>query len=121
MSAGIAKFGRPNSRSFDLVKDSMLQADELPLAEVLDCDPWQAVFDDHGIDFGDDEDAIYTPAITLWGLISQAFFKAEMRSCKAAVGRIAALWATLGKTVCQTNTGAYCLSLIHISEPTRPY
>ena len=108
MSAGIAKFGRPNSRSFDLVKDSMLQADELPLAEVLDCDPWQAVFDDHGIDFGDDEDAIYTPAITLWGLISQAFFKAEMRSCKAAVGRIAALWATLGKTVCKTNTGAYC-------------
>jgi hypothetical protein len=26
---------------------------------------------DHGLDFGDDEDAVYTPAITLWALISQ--------------------------------------------------
>ena len=108
MSAPIANSGVLSSRSFDLIKDSMLQSDELPLAGVLDCDQWQAVFDDHGIDFGGDEDAIYTPAITLWALISQAFFKAEMRSCKAAVGRVAALWATLGKTVCKTNTGAYC-------------
>ena len=89
MSAPIANSGVLSSRSFDLIKDSMLQSDELPLAGVLDCDQWQAVFDDHGIDFGGDEDAIYTPAITLWALISQAFFKAEMRSCKAAVGRVA--------------------------------
>ena len=64
--------------------------------------------DRHEVDFGSDEDAIYTPAITLWALISQAFFKAEMRSCKAAVSRVAALWATLGKIVCKTNTAAYC-------------
>jgi hypothetical protein len=86
----------------------MLQSDELPLAEVLDADQWQAVFDKHEVDFGNDEDAIYTPTITLWALISQAFFKTEMRSCRAAVGRVAALWATLGKIVCKTNTGAYC-------------
>ena len=108
MSAPIANPTPHGSRSFDLIKDSMLQSDALPLAEVLDADQWQAVFDQHEVDFGCDEDAIYTPAITLWALISQAFFKAEMRSCKAAVGRVAALWATLGKTVCKTNTGAYC-------------
>lgn len=103
----------PNSRfsdcrNFDLIKDSMLQSDELPLAEVLDDQRWQSSFDDHKIDFGDDEETIYTPAITLWALISQAFFKGEMRACKAAVGRVASLWATRGKTVCDTNTGAYC-------------
>ena len=48
----------------------MLQSDELPLAEVLDADQWQAVFCGHEVDFGSDEDAIYTPAITLWALIS---------------------------------------------------
>lgn len=86
----------------------MLQSDELPLAEVLDSNQWQEIFDTHKIDFGSDEDAVYTPALTLWALISQAFFKEEMRSCKAAVLRIARLWATLGKTVCNTNTGACC-------------
>ena len=108
MSAPIANSTPLGSRSFDLIKDSMLQSDELPLAEFLDADKWQVAFDKHEVDFGNDEDAIYTPAITLWALISQAFFKAEMRSCKAAVGRVAALWATLGRTVCKTNTGAYC-------------
>lgn len=108
MSSPIANSGVFCSRSFDLIKDSMLQSEGLAFSEVLDGDQWQSVFDKHEIDFGRDEDAVYTPAITLWALISQAFFKAEMRSCKAAVIRVAAIWATLGKTVCGTNTGAYC-------------
>jgi hypothetical protein len=103
------------SRSFALIKDSMLQSTELPFAEVLDCNHWQEIFDAHQIDFGNDEDAIYTPAITLWALISQVFFKGEMRSCKAAVGRVASLWATLGNVVCGTNTGAYCRARAKIS------
>ena len=95
-------------RSLQLIKDSMLQSDELPLAEVLDNNQWHEVFANHGIDFGSTDDVVYTPAITLWALISQAFFKGEMRSCKAAVARVTTLWATLGRTVCSTNTGAYC-------------
>lgn len=96
------------SRSLQLIRDSMLQSDELPLTEALDDHQWQEVFTKHGIDFGNTEDAVYTPAMTLWALISQAFFKGEMRSCKAAVARVATLWATLGRTVCSSNTGAYC-------------
>ena len=115
MSVRIANPSELNSGSFELVRNSMLQSDELPLAEVVDANQWQAVFDEHEIDFGSDEDAVYTPAITLWALISQAFFKGEMRSCKAAVGRVAALWATLGKRVCNTNTGAYCRARAKIS------
>ena len=106
MSAPVPNSELLGSRNFDLIKDSMLQSEKLPLTEVLDGDQWQEIFDSHEIDFGNDDDAVYTPAITLWALISQAFFKAEMRSCKAAVGRVSSLWATRGKTVCGTNRNA---------------
>ena len=86
----------------------MLQCDDLPLAEVINSDQWQAVFDEYQIDFGNEPDATYTPALTLWAMISQAFFKAEMRSCLAAVARISAWWAVRGRVVSETNTGAYC-------------
>jgi hypothetical protein len=99
---------RPQASSFQIIKDSMLQGDALPLAEVIDNDNLQAVFDRHGVNFGNDPAAIYTPAITLWALISQVFFKGENRSCKSAVTRIASLYALLGKVVCGANTGAYC-------------
>ena len=108
MPQSVSESRLPHSRNFDLIKDSMLQSGELPLADVLDSNQWQEVFEAHKIDFGKDEGAIYTPAITLWALISQVFFKGEMRSCKAAVGRIASLWAAFGKGICSTNTGAYC-------------
>ena len=108
MAASVSNSRLPSSRNFDLMRDSMLQSDELPLAEVLDGNRWEEICDAHEIDFGSDEDAIYTPAITLWALISQVLFKGEMRGCKAAVGRVASRWATLGKAVCDTNTGAYC-------------
>lgn len=108
------KTSRFNASSFQVIKDAMLQSDGLPLSDVIDDDQWQAAFDRHDIDFGREEDSVYTPAITLWGLLSQVFFKAENRSCKAAVARIASLWATLGKVVCKTNTGAYCRARLKI-------
>lgn len=43
----------------------------------------------------------------LWALVSQAFFKGEQCSLTAAVTRIAAWWATGGRIVSDTNTGAY--------------
>lgn len=106
---------RFNASSFQIIKDAMLQSGELPLSDVVNEEDWQATFDRHDIHFGGDEDSIYTPAITLWGLISQVFFKEENRSCKAAVIRIAALWAVLGRTICSTNTGAYCRARLKIS------
>ena len=66
MSSSIPKSGRPESCNFNLIKDSMLQSDDLLLAEVIDGDHWQDIFDAHEIDFGSDEDSVYTPAITLW-------------------------------------------------------
>jgi hypothetical protein len=92
----------------------MMQDDQLPLAEAIDDERWQQVFEEHGVNFGSDPDAVYTPAITLWALISQVFFANEQRSCKAAVMRVASLWAALGRRVCGTNTGAYCRARLKI-------
>ena len=60
MVASLSNSKLPVSRNFDLIKDSMLQSNELPLAEVLDDNPWQDIFDAHEIEFGSDEEAIYT-------------------------------------------------------------
>lgn len=93
---------------FALLHRSLLQAGEAPVQTLLSEQRIADLFEQAEISFGEDEDAVYTPAITLWGLLSQVFFKAEQRSCLAAVVRIAALWLTLGRTVSSTNTGAYC-------------
>jgi DDE family transposase len=93
---------------FSLLHRSLLQSSEFPFQTLLSEQRIAEIFEQEQISFGEDEDAVYTPAITLWGLLSQAFFKAEQRSCLAAVVRIAALWLTLGRTVSSTNTGSYC-------------
>lgn len=98
---------RPTTQ-FALLHRSLLQTGEAPVQTLLSEQRIADIFEQEEISFGEDEDAVYTPAITLWGLLSQVFFKAEQRSCLAAVVRIAALWLTLGRTVSSTNTGAYC-------------
>ncbi len=93
----------------------MMQNDQLPLVEAITEERFAQAFEEHGVEFGTDEKVVYTPAITLWALVSQVFFAKEMRSCKAAVARVASLWATLGRVVCDTNTGAYCRARAKIS------
>jgi hypothetical protein len=106
---------RFNASSFSIFMRSMMQDEQLPLAETLEDERFQQVFDEYGVEFGhEDDEVVYTPAITLWALISQAFFAAEMRSCKAAVARVASLWAALGRRICDTNTGAYCRARLKI-------
>lgn len=93
---------------FSIIYRSLLQSDEPPLRSVISDQRIAQIFEEEQISFGVDDDAVYTPAMTLWGLLSQVLFKAEQRSCMAAVVRIAALWLALGRTVSSTNTGAYC-------------
>ena len=56
MSLGLADARHPVSVKFDLIRDSLLQRDELPLFEAIDCNHWQTVFDRHGIDVGADDE-----------------------------------------------------------------
>jgi hypothetical protein len=106
---------RFDASSFSIFKRSMMQNDQLPLVEVVDDERFAQAFEEHGVEFGTDEEVVYAPAITLWAIVSQVFFAKEMRSCKAAVARVASLWATLGRRVCNTNTGAYCRARAKIS------
>jgi hypothetical protein len=72
---------------FDLFRRSMLQADSLPLTEVL-ADPLiEEAFQEHNVNFGIADEDVFTPAITLWAMVSQFLFSGKGRSCKAAAGR----------------------------------
>lgn len=104
--------------AFECVRRSLLQADELPFADVLTADRLAEVFESAGVDCcdADDSDAVYTPAVTLWAFLSQMLFTGEQRSCVAAVARVAAVEALRGRVVSDTNTGAYCRARSRILE-----
>jgi hypothetical protein len=96
-----------NAASFSIFRDSMMQDDSLPLSEVIGSDLFQEAFDRFEVDFAPDPDAVYTPPLVLWALVSQAFFSGAQRSLAAAVTRVASWWAAQGRSVGDTNTGAY--------------
>lgn len=62
----------------------MIQSGELPLCEVLDSSLIAEAFDEDHVDFGIADEAVFTPAITLWAMVSQFLFQGPGRSCKAA-------------------------------------
>jgi putative transposase len=95
-------------RHFRLIQASFLQHDGLPFADVLPEPAIQAAFADAEADFAQDEEDVYTPALTLWAFLSQVLHAREMRSCAAAVARVIVLLVALGKEPCSDNTGAYC-------------
>lgn len=97
-----------DASSFRIFSDSMLQDSTLPLSDIVDDQVFDEAFDLFEVDFSCDEYAVYTPALVLWALVSQALFKDEQRSCNAAVTRIAAWWAAQGRVIDDTNSGAYC-------------
>lgn len=94
---------------FRPVLTSLLQHDGLPFADILSTEDIGAAFDAEGAAFAQDqEDAVYTPEVTLWAFLSQVLFKAEQRSCLAAVSRVLVLLVALGRPPCAKNSGAYC-------------
>lgn len=112
-------------RSFELVRNSLLQDDGLHFADALTAEQIQQAFDAEGVLFGDDDDANespddngcrYTRAITLWAMLSQALFTGVMRSCRAAVQRVAVYYALTGVEISSTSTGAYCRARAKVTE-----
>ena len=94
-------------RRFRLILCSLQQSDSLPFFDALTEEQIQAAFEDEGVSYAD-EDQIFTPAITLWGFLSQALHKEEQRSCLAAVARIGVLLIVMGRPRCAENNGPYC-------------
>ena len=103
-------------RRFRLILVSFLHRPDLPFADVLSEQTIEKAFDDEDATFAEDEDAVFTPAITLWAFLSQVLFKDEHRSCVAAVARVAVLLVALERGPCSSNTGAYCRARGKLSE-----
>ena len=101
---------------FRLILASFLQRPGLPFADALPEEAIQKAFDDEDASFADDQDAVYTPAITLWAFLSQVLFKGEQRSCVAAVARVVVLLVALERGPCSSNTGAYCRARSKLSQ-----
>jgi hypothetical protein len=104
------------SRRFRLVSSSFLQGDGLHFAAALPEARIQEAFDAEGVDFAQDDDAVYTPSVTLWASLSQVLHKGEQRSCLAAVARVLVLVVALGRKPCAKNSGAYCRARAKVSE-----
>ncbi len=103
-------------RQFRLVLASFLQRPGLPFANALTEEAIHKAFDDEGAGFAEDEEAVYTPAVTMWAFLSQVLFKDEQRSCVAAVARVIVLLVALERGPCSSNTGAYCRARSKLSE-----
>ena len=94
-------------RRFRLILHSLQQSDSLPFSDALTEEQIEGTFEEEGACY-DDEDQVFTPAITLWAFLSQALHKGEHRSCLAAVARIGVLLVALGRPRCAQNSGPYC-------------
>jgi len=103
-------------QSFRLVQNAFLQGDDLPFAEVLNEEQIEAAFEEEDALFGQEDDAVYTPSITLWGFLSQAVYGGRLRSCVATVARITALCIALGRKPPSADTGEYCRARAKLPE-----
>ena len=101
---------------FRLVPLSVLQAAGLPFFDVLSEEAIQSAFDEQDCSFAQEDDDVYTPAVTLWAFLSQVLHQKEQRSCLAAVSRVLVLMVALGREACAKNSGAYCKARAKLSE-----
>ncbi len=108
----------PLPHGFGLLTQSMIRASDLQLSEVLNCSIIADAFEDDSIDFGKADEDVFTPAITLWAMVSQMLSSGTARSCKVAAGRVVSLIAqTTGRIVSQ-NAGNYCRAKAKIPTTT---
>ena len=114
MSFSTSAFFLP--RQFGLLLAALLQKPGLPFADVLPAEVISAAFEEEGAIFAQDDDAVYTPAVTLWAFLGQVFFKGEQRSCAAAVSRVIVLFVSLGRKPPSDDTGVYCRARAKLSE-----
>ena len=83
-----------------------LQAPGLPFARVLLEGDVTTAMAAEGVEFGQLEGSVYTPALTVWGWLSQTLHTGELRSCAAAVSRIIVLLVAMGHEPCAEDTSA---------------
>ncbi len=60
---------------FRLVLLSVLQSAGLPFSDVLSEEAIQSAFDEQDVSFAQEDDDVYTPAVTLWAFLSQVLYQ----------------------------------------------
>jgi hypothetical protein len=104
------------SSRFQLALASFQQRDGLPFSDVLTEAQIGEAFAAENALFAQEEEHVYTPAVTLWAFLSHSLFKKEQRSCLAAVSRVVILLIGLGRKPPTDNTGDYCRARAKIPE-----
>jgi hypothetical protein len=102
-------------KSFQAIRQGFLEDDQLPLANVLSEEEIEQAFGDQEALFGQDEDDVYTPALTLIGFLYQVMASGAGRSCNAAVEFIRSLCLSLGIRAPSPDSGAYCRARAKLS------
>src|SRR5260370_30051350 len=94
------------SATFQQVLRGFLDADGLPLRDVLTAGQIEQAAAEERLQFGAGRDDVYSAAVTLWAFLAQVL--SNQKSCVAAVARVLVLLTTLGRRPCSAGTGAYC-------------
>jgi putative transposase len=103
-------------QSFELIRQGFLDAEGLPFSDLLSAEQIQRAFEEADALFGQEEADRYTPALTLWGFLSQALHAGTERSCNATVERIRSLCVTLEINAPSPDSGAYCRARAKLPE-----
>ena len=69
----------------------------------------------HGVSFGSQPEAIWTPVLTLWAFLWQC--AGATKTCTTAVARALVWLLGQGQGPCSVNTGAYCKARGKLPEP----
>ena len=94
-------------QTFSWVLASFLQDDGLPFAKVLQAEEIDEVMAAEGVSFGNRKNAVYTPALVLWGLLWQALATGPSRSYQAVVAQLRILCVRLSIRPPSPDKGAY--------------
>ena len=104
------------SKSNSLWLQPFFQSAGLPFAAVLSQEDVDEAMAAEGVSFGELDGSVFTPALTVWGWLSQVLHTGLQRSCTAAVSRIAVLLVSLGCEACSGDSGAYCRARAKLPE-----
>jgi len=105
----------PQQPTFASLLHSFAQHPGLPFGEALPEELIDRIAAEEGVDFGNQADAVYTPAVTLWAFLAQCL--SDSKSCVAAVARVIVLCVSLDRPACSAATGAYCLARARLPVP----
>jgi len=107
---------RSGNTDFSLIANAFLAKTGLPLANVLPVTDIDRAFRRHDALFGDTYNSVYSTVIVLWAFLSQVLSDGKMRSCSAAVARIADFLLARGETPPSGDTGEYCKARSKLCE-----